>query len=131
MHQKIDHLPTVGPAPAIRSELVQQRRLPLQQLEELRMNAAEAQATADEPRLQVTPVLTLAAESALSEIDAALQRLEEGSYGICERCAVPIPWQRLEVLPMTRLCTHCQYVAESGRSRPSRDGQTRTSSRIR
>ena len=50
MHQ-IDHLSTVGPAPAIRSELVQQRRLRLQQLEELRMDTAEAHATADEPRL--------------------------------------------------------------------------------
>jgi len=33
MHQKIDQVPTVRPAPAIRSELVQQLRLRLQQLE--------------------------------------------------------------------------------------------------
>jgi DnaK suppressor protein len=126
MRQKIHDVPAVRPAPAIRSELVQQRRFRLQQLEELRMDATEAQATPDEPRLQITHVLTVAAELALSEIDAALQRLEEGSYGTCERCAEPIPWQRLEVLPMTRLCTPCQYLAESGRSCSPRGGQNRS-----
>jgi hypothetical protein len=35
---------------------------------------------------------------------------QPGSYGICERCTEPIPWQRLEVLPMSRLCTPCQYL---------------------
>ena len=116
---------------AIRADLAQQRRFRSEQLEELAVDAAEAMATADQNRLQVTRVLTLAAEAALSEIDAALQRLEEGSYGICERCGEPIPWQRLEVLPMSRLCTPCQYLAESGRSHPSRDGQTRSDSGTR
>ena len=116
---------------AIRAELDQQRRFRTEQLEELAVDAAEAVAAADQNRLQVTRVLTLAAESALSEIDAALQRLVEGSYGICERCAEPIPWERLEVLPMTRLCTPCQYLAESGRSPRSRNGQTRSGSGLR
>ena len=117
--------------PAIRAELDQQRRFRTEQLEELAVDAAEAVAAADQNRLQVTRVLTLAAESALSEIDAALQRLVEGSYGICERCVEPIPWERLEVLPMTRLCTPCQYLAESGRSPRSRNGQTRSGSGLR
>jgi len=95
------------------------------------VDAAEAMATADQNRLQVTRVLTLAAEAALSEIDAALQRLEEGSYGICEACAEPIPWQRLEVLPMSGLCTPCQYLAESGRSNSVRRGQSRSGGGIR
>jgi DnaK suppressor protein len=117
--------------PAIRVDLDQQRRFRRKQLEELAADAAEALATADQNRLQVTRVLTLAAEAALWEIDAALQRLEDGSYGICERCAEPIRWERLEVLPMSRLCTPCQYLAESGRSHPSRDGQTRSDSGTR
>ena len=139
MRQEIDAVRTttrsaaesVRQLPAIRAELDQQRRFRTEQLEELAVDAAEAVAAADQNRLQVTRVLTLAAESALSEIDAALQRLVEGSYGICERCAEPIPWERLEVLPMTRLCTPCQYLAESGRSPRSRNGQTRSGSRIR
>jgi DnaK suppressor protein len=122
MRQKIDAVWTttrsaaqsVRQLPAIRAELDQQRRFRTEQLEELAVDAAESVAAADQNRLQVTRVLTLAAESALSEIDAALQRLVDGSYGICERCAEPIPWERLEALPMTRLCTPCQYLAESG-----------------
>jgi DnaK suppressor protein len=117
--------------PAIRADLDQQRRFRSEQLEELAVDAAEAMATADQNRFQVTRVLTLAAEAALSEIDAALQRLEEGSYGICERCGEPIGWERLEVLPMSRLCTPCQYLAESGRSNSLWRGQTRSGSIIR
>jgi len=139
MRQEIDAVRTttrsaaesVRQLPAIRAELDQQRRFRTEQLEELAVDAAEAVAAADQNRLQVTRVLTLAAESALSEIDAALQRLVEGSYGICERCAEPIPWERLEVLPMTRRCTPCQYLAESGRSPRSRNGQTRSGSGLR
>ena len=116
---------------AIRADLDQQRRFRSERLEELAVDAAEAMATADQNRFEVTRVLTLAAEAALSEIDAALQRLEEGSYGICERCAKPIRWERLEVLPMSRLCTPCQYLAESGRSNSVHSGQTRSGSIIR
>jgi len=120
--------------PAIRADLDKQRRFRTEQLEELAVDAvdaAEPMATADQNRLQVTRVLTLAAETALSEIDAAMQRLEEGSYGICERCTEPIRWERLEVLPMSRLCTPCQYLAESGRSNSVHSGQTRSGSIIR
>ena len=139
MRQEIDAVRTttrsaaesVRQLPAIRAELDQQRRFRTEQLEELAVDAAEAVAAADQNWLQVTRVLTLAAESALSEIDAALQRLVEGSYGICERCAEPIPWERLEVLPMTSHCTPCQYLAESGRSPRSRNGQTRSGSGLR
>ncbi|WP_428264994.1 TraR/DksA family transcriptional regulator [Haliangium sp.] len=44
---------------------------------------------------------------ALGEITAALQRLEEGRYGICEECGVAISPRRLEVRPETELCTEC------------------------
>ena len=108
--------------PGIRAELDQQRRLRIDQLKELTADAAEAVTAADGPRLQISHILVATAESALDEIDAALQRLEDGSYGICERCVEPIPWERLETLPMSRLCTTCQHVAESGRSNSVRRG---------
>ena len=117
--------------PGIRAELDQQRRLRIDQLKELTADAAEAVTAADGPRLQITHILVATAESALDEIDAALQRLEDGSYGICERCVEPILWERLETLPMSRLCTTCQHVAESGGSNSLRRSQTRSSSRIR
>ena len=138
MRQKIDAVNTTrstakveSQRSTLRAELDQQRRFRAQQLKELAVDAAEAMATADQSRLQVTRVLTLAAEAALSDIDAALQRLEDGSYGICERCDEPIPWQRLEVLPMSRLCTPCQYLTESGRSNRVGRGQSRSGSGVR
>jgi RNA polymerase-binding transcription factor DksA len=117
--------------PGIRVELDRHRRLRTDQLTKLTAEAAEAATAADGDRLHVTHILLVAAESALDEIDAALQRIEEGSYGICERCVQPISSERLETLPMSRLCTTCQYVAESGRPNRSRRGQTRSGSRIR
>src|SRR3954447_23422950 len=40
--------------------------------------------------------LVLQAERHLSEVDAAVQRLQDGTYGTCERCALPIAKARLE-----------------------------------
>jgi DnaK suppressor protein len=137
VHQKIDSVRPTNSAvlehqvPAIQAELDKQRRSRIDQLDELTVDAAEAVATGDECRLQVTRVLQVAAESAMGEIEAALERLENGCYGICARCAEPIPFERLEVLPMTRLCTPCQYLAESGRSRTWRPNDTQSVSRIR
>jgi len=114
---------------ALRAELDQQRRFRTEQLQELTADAAEAIATADDPRLQVTRVLKLAAESALAEIESALRRLDQGTYGTCERCAEPISWERLEVLPMAGLCTPCQWGAESDRARSTRS-QTPSGGRV-
>jgi RNA polymerase-binding protein DksA len=44
------------------------------------------------------------AQQTLSEIDAALQRIEDGTYGICENCGKPIGAERLAAIPWTRLC---------------------------
>ena len=43
-------------------------------------------------------------ETVLREIDAALQRIEDGTYGVCEGCGKPIEEERLEAIPWTRLC---------------------------
>lgn len=40
----------------------------------------------------------------LDEVDAALKRLDDGSYGICEVCGKPIGAARLEAMPAARLC---------------------------
>jgi DnaK suppressor protein len=44
------------------------------------------------------------AEQVLAEIDAALQRIDDGTYGSCGVCGRPIGEQRLEALPWARLC---------------------------
>ena len=136
MHQKTDAATNARWAAfdrqpsSIRDQLDQQRRFRIEQLDELTADAAEAITTADDPRGQVARVLKLAAESALVEIEGALRRLEQGTYGTCERCTKPIPWERLEVLPMAGLCTPCQWMEESDHSRPRRRW-TSSSSRAR
>jgi RNA polymerase-binding protein DksA len=44
------------------------------------------------------------AEQVLGEIEAALQRIDEGTYGSCADCGGPIGEERLEALPWARLC---------------------------
>jgi RNA polymerase-binding protein DksA len=44
------------------------------------------------------------AQNTLEEIDAALLRIEEGSYGVCEVCGEPIGTERLSAIPWARLC---------------------------
>ncbi len=52
----------------------------------------------------------------LREIDLALRKIEDGSYGICEGCGKPIPKRRLDVLPYVRFCTKCQENLEREQS---------------
>ena len=47
------------------------------------------------------------AKQTLIRIDNALQRLSAGEYGICARCGVEIPQQRLKVVPHAELCVAC------------------------
>ncbi len=42
------------------------------------------------------------------EVEAALGRMDAGTYGLCQRCGLPIPEERLEALPATRLCISCK-----------------------
>jgi DnaK suppressor protein len=45
---------------------------------------------------------------AVEEIDDALRRIEDKTYGYCERCYQPIPKPRLRALPYARLCVACK-----------------------
>lgn len=44
----------------------------------------------------------------LQQVDVALQRLENGEYGICEECEGEIASPRLVAMPFSRLCVTCQ-----------------------
>ncbi len=48
----------------------------------------------------------------LREIDDALNRINEGTYGVCEGCNKEIPKKRLEVFPSARFCVECQSKLE-------------------
>ena len=43
-------------------------------------------------------------EDTVSQIEAALQRMEEGTYGVCAKCDEDIPFERLEAIPYTEYC---------------------------
>jgi RNA polymerase-binding protein DksA len=50
----------------------------------------------------------------LAEIDDALARIENGTYGLCGRCAKPIGEERLEALPWATLCIEDKRREERG-----------------
>lgn len=50
----------------------------------------------------------------LLQIEDALRRMDQGTYGKCANCAGPINPLRLEAVPWTRFCIDCQELAERG-----------------
>jgi RNA polymerase-binding protein DksA len=57
-------------------------------------------------RAQVAALLKRSRER-LADLDRAMQRLEEGTYGVCERCGQPIAAERLAARPAARTCIRC------------------------
>lgn len=53
-------------------------------------------------------------EDTLSAIEAALERIEEGSYGVCEDCETKIPKTRLNAIPYASHCVKCAEIAQRG-----------------
>jgi len=51
-------------------------------------------------------------EQRIKQVEDALERLDEGDYGVCESCGRPIDPERLDVLPDTTLCIKCAREAE-------------------
>jgi len=56
-------------------------------------------------------------QDALDQIDGALKRIEDGSFGQCEECGRKIPESRLEAIPYAALCVHCATQQEEGHGR--------------
>src|SRR5688500_6526482 len=48
----------------------------------------------------------------LRDVISALQKIDDGSFGSCERCGDDIAEKRLEALPFARYCIDCQHAAE-------------------
>lgn len=53
-------------------------------------------------------------EQTIEEIDAALDRLRQGTFGRCEECQKDIPRARLQALPYARCCVACARKLEQG-----------------
>ncbi len=50
----------------------------------------------------------------IRKIQAAIERLEDGSYGVCDECGEDISVPRLKARPVTKLCINCKSRQEEG-----------------
>ncbi len=73
----------------------------------------EGFADAGQAAAERASLLTLVSKlrDTLRDVEAALRKLDEGTYGTCERCGQPIGDERLEALPAARLCLRCKQQA--------------------
>jgi RNA polymerase-binding protein DksA len=55
------------------------------------------------------------AANQLAQVNAALGRIEDGTFGTCRRCGKDIAAERLEALPLAALCIDCQRLEGRGR----------------
>jgi len=55
------------------------------------------------------------ADQQLALVEAALARMDDGSFGLCVRCGQPIATERLEALPWAPRCIDCQRRADRER----------------
>lgn len=59
--------------------------------------------------------LSAQARAEVVEIDVALDKIDEGTYGVCDKCGKNIPKARLEVIPWAALCVTCKSGGLSAR----------------
>jgi DnaK suppressor protein len=52
--------------------------------------------------------------STVQQIDQALARIEDGTFGLCLNCGTPMNEKRLSAIPWSRHCVECQELAEKG-----------------
>jgi DnaK suppressor protein len=80
-----------------------------------RLQGGAQQRSQPRPELPLVCAQTLdLATHLLASIDSALARLDEGTYGRCERCGRPISEERLEALPYATRCIECKRLEERG-----------------
>lgn len=88
-------------------QLERLRRLLVDEYTDRQARAVDLQDPIDlEPDL--ADVLLARCFEAMDEIDAALARMGDGSYGTCVTCGAPIPFERLEIVPAADRCVACQ-----------------------
>ncbi len=61
---------------------------------------------------EISFILTDRERGKVQAVQEAIERIDDGTYGICESCESEIAEGRLEALPFTRLCVNCQAERE-------------------
>ncbi|MCF6743187.1 conjugal transfer protein TraR [Blastococcus sp. KM273128] len=97
--------PTAAPADRFRLLLEGQRAEAVQQREEALVECATS---VPDP---VAQRRSADLQRTIEEIDAALARIDEGTYGRCTGCGTAIPEERLELRPFARTCVACTAAA--------------------
>ncbi|MFI9601654.1 TraR/DksA family transcriptional regulator [Streptomyces sp. NPDC004069] len=120
-HQIIDDRDTsltVEDLAVLRANLDEQRLFRQEQLEQISAAAtsrADALLQRQASQVEVRVKLAASARMVLADVEAALERMDDGSYGVCHLCRSPIARERLEIVPQARYCARCQQVREAGR----------------
>jgi RNA polymerase-binding transcription factor DksA len=121
-HQTIDDRNTtlsIEDFAALRENLHEQRLFRQEQLRNLSAAATtRADALLDRQaaaQIEVRVKLAASARMVLTDVEAALARMDQGAYGTCHLCRGPIARERLMIVPQARYCARCQQVREAGR----------------
>jgi RNA polymerase-binding transcription factor DksA len=107
---------------AAKLKLMAHRNFRIHQLDQLAASLPDA--VTDAARTEIHLALQAAARSVLVDIDAALCRIRQGSYGRCLTCGSAMSMDRLIALPMVPLCGPCQHTQDLRSSDPSGDPST-------
>jgi RNA polymerase-binding protein DksA len=86
---------------------IQQRIDQIQRDERLETASGQTDTAHEWENADVRDDLLNSAMRELKQLDAALKRLEQGTYGVCEVCGEPIAEKRLDVLPYATRCIEC------------------------
>ena len=73
-----------------------------------------AELGSDDADQELTLSLMGSEKDALEQIDGALKRIEDGSFGQCEECGMKIPESRLDAIPYAARCVQCASQQEEG-----------------
>ncbi len=102
---------------ALRENLNEQRLFRQEQLRRLTgppaSRAGERPARQCAAQVEVSVKLAASARMVLTDVEAALGRMDEGSYGICHLCRRPVDPERLTIVPQARYCARCQQAKEA------------------
>jgi DnaK suppressor protein len=103
----------------LRARLHEDRLFRRQQLRDIAQGANDVVETTCTPDIaahsEIRHKLTVAAQTALAETEAALARMDAGRYGGCGRCGRTISLQCLTVHPQARYCPPCHHFLETQR----------------
>ncbi len=76
-----------------------------------------ADMAADTYERELSMNLVSSEQEILYQIDDALKRLDDGSFGLCQQCNQPIAMSRLKAVPYASLCINCQRTKEQKHKR--------------